>query len=70
VSFSDRDVERIKKPGVMITDGDIEALLARLEAAEYALKLSLDEDEEYSACAFTYAMKTWRVAAGKESGNG
>jgi hypothetical protein len=61
VSFSDQDVKRIKKPGVMITDGDIEALLARLEAAEKVIGC-LQEMVYGHECGH---MEAWRKACGK-----
>jgi hypothetical protein len=72
VSFNDRDVKRIKNPGVMITDGDIEALLARLEAAEAIVQLdhTCDPPMEttmngFCCMAAEKAEKEWRAKAGK-----
>lgn len=74
MTFTDDDLKRLKQladayrpEGVPITCGSLQALLARLEAAETLLDLWLqcDDDCEIDGSVFDAAMEAWLKAAGK-----
>lgn len=70
--FTDRELEQLKDVishnvhlSLSASPGQLEALLARLEAAEKALKFSLDEDEIVSGKMFEDAYSSWLKSAGR-----
>lgn len=63
--FTDQDVKRAKEAPHILSDQDVIALLARMEAAEKALRFSLDEEEIVSGKMFADAMEAWRKSKGE-----
>lgn len=79
MSFSDDDLKRLKigacDPRLINTVEMVQALLARLEAAERIMRAEHNDDSGtmsrcISPCELCEAMEAWRKASGKDASAG